>query len=51
MTKNNLLKPNGLIICEVDKDTIISETDELEIYKEKNYGIRNVYILKYKSVA
>lgn len=51
VTKNNLLKPNGLIICEVDKDTIISETDELEIYKEKNYGIRNVYILKYKSVA
>ena len=49
VTTNNLLKPDGLIICEVDKDTEINATEQLEIYKEKNYGIRNVYILKYKS--
>ena len=48
LEKNNLLSPDGFIICEVDKDTIINETENLEIYKEKNYGIRNVYILKYK---
>ena len=46
--KNNLLTPDGLIICEVDKETIIEETEKFEIYKEKNYGIRNVYILRYK---
>lgn len=46
---NNLLTPNGLIICEVDKDTKINPTEKLEIYKEKNYGIRNVYLLKYKT--
>lgn len=49
VSKNNLLKKDGLIICEVDKDTVIYETNELMIYKEKNYGIRNVYILKYKT--
>ena len=46
--KNDLLTNNGLIICEVDKDTIIKPTEKLEIYKEKNYGIRSVYILRYK---
>ena len=45
--KNNLLTKDGFIICEVDKDTIIKPTNNLEIYKEKNYGIRNVYILRY----
>ena len=46
--KNNLLKSDGLIICEVDKDTVINETEVFEIYKEKDYGIRSVYILRYK---
>ena len=46
--KNNLLTPDGFIICEVDKDTIINETEKFEIYKEKNYGIRNVIILKHR---
>jgi 16S rRNA G966 N2-methylase RsmD len=46
--KNNLLALDGFIICEVDKDTIINETEKFEIYKEKNYGIRNVIILKHR---
>ena len=46
--KNDLLASDGLIICEVDKDTVINPTEKLEIYKEKNYGIRSVYILRYK---
>lgn len=47
--ENDLLTKDGFIICEVDKDTIISETDKFMIYKEKNYGIRTVYILQYKT--
>ncbi len=46
--KNNLLSTNGFIVCEVDKETVIYETEKLTIYKEKNYGIRNVFILKYR---
>ena len=46
--KNNLLTKDGFIICEVDKETVIHETESFEIYKEKNYGIRNVIILKYR---
>ena len=46
--KNNLLTRDGFIICEVDKDTKIYETELFEIYKEKNYGIRNVIVLKYR---
>ena len=47
--ENDLLTKDGFIICEVDKDTIINETDKFMIYKEKNYGIRTVYILQYKT--
>lgn len=47
--KNNLLNEDGFIICEVDKGTVINPTAKFEIYKEKNYGIRNVIILKYKT--
>ena len=46
---NKLLKSDGFIICEVDKETVINPTENLEIYKEKNYGIRNVYVLRYKA--
>lgn len=46
--KNKLLKSDGFIICEVDSKTVINETDDFEIYKQKNYGIRDVYILRYK---
>ena len=44
--ENNLLKPDGVIVCEVDKDTIVNETECFEIYKQKDYGIRTVYILR-----
>lgn len=46
--ENNLLKEDGVIVCEVDKDTLINETNNLIIYKEKEYGIRKVYILKFR---
>jgi 16S rRNA G966 N2-methylase RsmD len=48
LEKNNLLTLDGFIISEVHKDTIINETEKFEIYKEKNYGIRNVIILKHR---
>lgn len=47
--KNKLLINDGFIICEVDKNTIIHETKGFEIYKQKNYGIRDVYILRYRN--
>ena len=46
--ENNLLKTDGVIVCEVDKETIIHEDDYFEIYKKKDYGIRSVYILRLK---
>ena len=46
--KNNLLTEEGLIICEVDANTVINETEKLEIYKEKEYGIRKIYILRFR---
>ena len=39
----DLLTPDGLIVCEVDSNTIINETDNFEICKEREYGIRKVY--------
>lgn len=42
----DLLTPDGLIVCEVDSNTIINETDNFEICKEREYGIRKVYILR-----
>ena len=44
--KNDLLCDDGVIVCEVDKNTKISDTPNLEIYKERDYGIRTVYILR-----
>ncbi len=44
--KNNLLNDDGLIICEMAKDTIYKETNELYLLKERTYGIKKVIILK-----
>ena len=43
---NNLLEDDGLIVCEVDLNTNIFETNNFEIIKEREYGIRKVYVLK-----
>lgn len=45
---NSLLTEDGLIVCEVDKNTVINESVAFEIYKEKEYGIRKVYVLRKK---
>lgn len=44
--KNDLLCEDGIIVCEVDKNTQITETNNIKILKEKEYGIRKVYILQ-----
>lgn len=46
--QKELLTKDGFIICEVDKETVINPTESFEIYKEKEYGIRTVYILRYR---
>jgi 16S rRNA (guanine966-N2)-methyltransferase len=46
--ENQLLKDNGVIVCEVDIETIINDNEYYEIYKKKDYGIRSVYILRMK---
>ena len=43
--ENNMLDEDGLIVCEVDANTKISETVNFEIIKEREYGIRKVYVL------
>jgi 16S rRNA (guanine(966)-N(2))-methyltransferase RsmD len=44
--ENNLLEDTGLIVCEVELNTPILETNNLEIIKEREYGIRKVYVLR-----
>lgn len=48
--ENNLLNEDGLIICEMASETILNleEYQELEIYKEKKYGLTKVIILRRK---
>lgn len=46
IAEKGLLSLNGLIICEVDKNSVINESLTFEIYKEKEYGIRKVYVLR-----
>ena len=41
--ENNLLKEEGLIICEYETEKIITS---LKIIKEKKYGSKNIMILK-----
>lgn len=48
VSDNKLLNSDGFIICEVDSKTIINETECFEIYKQKTYGIRDVYVLRYR---
>ena len=43
---SDLLALDGIIVCEVDKDTVINETVNIKLLKEKEYGIRKVYILQ-----
>lgn len=43
--ENNLLEEEGLIICEVDLNTKVNETNNYMIIKERDYGIRKVYVL------
>lgn len=41
--ENNLLKENGIIVCEYEKENIVTE---LLLLKEKNYGSKNIKIFK-----
>ena len=43
--ENDLLNEDGVIVCEVDKSTVINETNNFTILKEKEYGIRKVFVL------
>ena len=43
--ENDLLSEDGVIVCEVDKSTVINETSNFTILKEKEYGIRKVFVL------
>ena len=45
LLKNNMINNNGLIICEYENE-INKKYDELNIFKEKNYGSKKVVILK-----
>ncbi len=45
--ENNLLKEDGLLICESSSLDKIVYPSNLEIYKEKKYGDKFVVILKY----
>lgn len=42
---NNLLKENGLIICEYESE-ILNIGNTLNIYKERKYGSKKIVILK-----
>lgn len=44
--EKKLLLDNGLIICEVEKEEKINEYKDFVIYKDKEYGIRRVVILR-----
>ncbi len=46
LLENNLLKRNGLVICEAAKEVMIEVPKGLEIYKEKEYGIKKVLIFR-----
>ena len=43
--KNNILKPEGIIIFEFRKDKILKLNDYCEIVKEKKYGIKKVVFI------
>lgn len=43
MIKKDLLKSNGLVICEMT-ESFIYQSEELSLYKERNYGDKKVYI-------
>ena len=42
--ENNLLKDNGIIICEYETEEI--NTNNLKIFKERKYGSKKIIILK-----
>ena len=42
--ENNLLKDNGIIICEYETEKI--NTNNLKIFKERKYGSKKIIILK-----
>lgn len=46
--ENELLKADSLIIMEVKKDLKYQLEDYFEVYKEREYGIRKVIILRLK---
>lgn len=46
--KNNVLNKDGIIIFEVEKQTILKERyGNLELYKEKKYGINKLLYYRY----
>ncbi len=49
IVKLNLLKTDGLIICEVDNNTVLPDNiGNLESIKKKNYGLTNLLIYQLK---
>ncbi len=50
LLKNDLLKENGLIICEVDNDYLKRDYDELEVIKNRKYGDKFIIIYKKTSL-
>lgn len=48
ISKNNLLNPNGLVICEFQDDKLLDNYFKLEKIKERKYGEKEVYIYKLK---
>jgi len=46
LIEENMLADNALIICEVSKDIKYEVPNGLELYKERDYGIRKIIILR-----
>lgn len=44
--QNDLLTVDGLIICEVEQSICLTPCLGLEVYKERNYGIRKIVIFR-----
>lgn len=44
--KNNLLKENGILICEYETEEIDYIKFDLNVYKQKEYGSKKIIILK-----
>jgi 16S rRNA G966 N2-methylase RsmD len=46
LLKNDLLNEEAIIICEFENSSIKKEYNELSLFKEKKYGLKEVTIFK-----